>query len=155
MDINLVVLNSRVHFAPQLHPFFRYELHQHSCLRKDWLKLLEVHSFPGPALTAVWYKAPSLTACCLSPLPGLESWLGHVRKLPVTGLGSGFCQVLHFPPLFTTGLSRISHKWHKCDEKRALCILELEPPIHYSDCNIKLSLNCQWKKGFLVDVLVS
>ena len=34
--------------------------------------------------TAVWSKVPPLTACCLSPLPGFESQLGHVRKLPVT-----------------------------------------------------------------------
>ena len=38
----------------------------------------------GPALTAVWSKAPLLTARCLSPLPGLESRPGHMRKLPVT-----------------------------------------------------------------------
>ena len=34
------------------------------------------------------------------------------------GLGGGFRRVLRFSPLFTTGKSRISHKWHKCDEKR-------------------------------------
>ena len=38
----------------------------------------------GPALTAVWSKAPPLTAHCLSPLPGFESRPGHVRELPVT-----------------------------------------------------------------------
>ena len=38
----------------------------------------------GPALTAVWSKAPPLTVRCLSPLPGFESRPGHVRKLPVT-----------------------------------------------------------------------
>ena len=38
----------------------------------------------GPALTAVWSKAPPLTVRCLSPLPGFESRRGHVRKLPVT-----------------------------------------------------------------------
>ena len=38
----------------------------------------------GPALTAVWSKAPPLTARCLSPLPGFESRPAHVRKLPVT-----------------------------------------------------------------------
>ena len=30
---------------------------------------------------AVWFKALPLTASCLSQLPGLESQLGHVRKL--------------------------------------------------------------------------
>ena len=38
----------------------------------------------GPALTAVWSKAPPLTVRCLSPLSGFESRSGHVRKLPVT-----------------------------------------------------------------------
>ena len=33
------------------------------------------------------------------------------------GLGGGFRRVLWFPPLSTTGFSRISHNWHKCDEK--------------------------------------
>ena len=43
----------------------------------------------GLALTAVWSKAPPLTARCLSPLHGFESQTGHVRKLPVTwGLAS-------------------------------------------------------------------
>ena len=47
-----------------------------------------------PALMAEWSKALPLTAGCLSPLPGLESWLGHVRKLPV-GLGNDFHCFLH------------------------------------------------------------
>ena len=38
----------------------------------------------GPALTALWSKAPPLIARCLSPLPGFESQPGHVGKLPVT-----------------------------------------------------------------------
>ena len=38
----------------------------------------------GPALSAVWSKAPGLTARCLSPLFGFESRPGHVGKLPVT-----------------------------------------------------------------------
>ena len=42
-----------------------------------------VSTIVGPALTAVWPKASSLTARCLSPLPGFESRPGHVRKLPV------------------------------------------------------------------------
>ena len=41
-------------------------------------------SVEGPALMAVWSKAPPLTARCLSPLPGFEYRPGHVRKLPVT-----------------------------------------------------------------------
>ena len=32
------------------------------------------------------------------------------------GLGGGFRRVLRFPPQLTTGQSRISHNWHKCDE---------------------------------------
>ena len=43
-----------------------------------------VTNMRGPALTGVWSKAPPLTAHCLSPLPGFESWPGHVIKLPVT-----------------------------------------------------------------------
>ena len=40
---------------------------------------------------AVWSKALPLTAACRSPLPGFESWLGHVRNLQVTlGLDGGF-----------------------------------------------------------------
>ena len=46
---------------------------------------------------AVWSKALPLTANCPSPLPGLECWPGHVRKLPVT-----------FPPPVTTGQLRTS-----------------------------------------------
>ena len=38
----------------------------------------------GPALTAVWSKAPPLIALCLSPLPGFKSQPGHVGKFPVT-----------------------------------------------------------------------
>ena len=37
-----------------------------------------------PALTVVLSKALPLTARYFSPLPGLESRPGHVRKLPVT-----------------------------------------------------------------------
>ena len=39
---------------------------------------------PRNALMAVWSKTPQLIASWFSPLPGLESWPGHVRKLPVT-----------------------------------------------------------------------
>ena len=40
----------------------------------------------GPVVIAEWSnsKALPLTASCLPPLCGFESWLGHVRKLPVT-----------------------------------------------------------------------
>ena len=34
------------------------------------------------------------------------------------GLGGGFCRVLRFPPLLTTGWSQISHNWHKCDKQQ-------------------------------------
>ena len=34
------------------------------------------------------------------------------------GLVVVFVAVLRFPPLLTTGKSRISHNWHNCDEKR-------------------------------------
>ena len=43
-----------------------------------------VHVLLGTTLMAVWFKALPLTASCLSPLPGFESWPGYVRKLPVT-----------------------------------------------------------------------
>ena len=46
----------------------------------------------GPALTAVWSKAPPLTTHCLSPLLGFEYPPGHVRKLPVT-LGKAIAPV--------------------------------------------------------------
>ena len=66
--------------------------------------MLCISMWSGPALTAVWSKAPPLTARCLSPLPGFESRRGHVRELPVTwGLGGGFRRVLRFPPPHTTG----------------------------------------------------
>ena len=59
-------------------------------------------SNPGPVLTAVWPKAPPLTAHCLSPLLGFESRPGHVGKLPVTWkLGNGLCR--EFPLLITIG----------------------------------------------------
>ena len=35
----------------------------------------------------VWSKTLPLTASCLLPLTGFESWPGHVRKLPVTNWG--------------------------------------------------------------------
>ena len=41
--------------------------------------LLTVH-----AMMAVWSTALPLSASCLSPLPGFESWPWHVRKVPVT-----------------------------------------------------------------------
>ena len=63
----------------------------------------------GPALTAVWSKVLPLTAHCLSPLPGFESWPGHVRKLPVTwGLGvvfAGYSGFLHHIQLASHNLA--------------------------------------------------
>ena len=54
----------------------------------------------GPAMMAMWSKAPPLSARSLSPLSGLDTRSGHVRKLPVTlGIGGGFRRVLRFPPL--------------------------------------------------------
>ena len=41
-------------------------------------------SHPIFSLRAVGSKALSLTANCVSPLPGFESQPGHARKLPVT-----------------------------------------------------------------------
>ena len=49
----------------------------------------------GPVLTAVWSKAPPLTARCLSPLPGFESRPEKVAS--DLGLGGGFYRVLRFP----------------------------------------------------------
>ena len=37
----------------------------------------------APLLMAVWSRALTLTASCLSPLSGFEYRPGHVRKLPV------------------------------------------------------------------------
>ena len=34
------------------------------------------------------------------------------------GLGGGFRRVVRFPPLLRTDFSRISHNFHKCDEKK-------------------------------------
>ena len=72
-------------------------------------------------------KAPSLTARCLSSLPGFESRPAHVRKLPVPWgkavVFAGYSPFLHY-------LKRASHElatiWHKCDEKRNYNISEGE-----------------------------
>ena len=65
----------------------------------------------GPALTAVWSKAPPLTARCLSPLPGFESRPGHVRKLPVTWgwavVFAGYSGFLHYLQLASHELATI------------------------------------------------
>ena len=65
----------------------------------------------GPALTAVWPKAPPLTARCLSPLPGFESRPGHVGKLPVNwGLAvvfAGYSSFLHYLQLASHELAII------------------------------------------------
>ena len=67
---------------------------------------------------AEWSKAPSLTACCLSPLPRLESRPGHVRKLPVTWcwavVFTGYSGFLHYLQLASQELVTI---WHKCDDE--------------------------------------
>ena len=73
----------------------------------------------GPALMTVGFMALPLTARCLSPLPGSSNldWACEYVASDL-GLGGGFCRVLRFLPLLTNAYSRISHKWHKCDEKR-------------------------------------
>ena len=49
-----------------------------------------------PALLAVCFKALPQTASCLSPLPGVESQLGHERMMPVTwGEAVDFSGFLH------------------------------------------------------------
>ena len=54
-------------------------------LQVDLSFLFDITMAPtGPALMAVWSKAPPLTARCLSPLLGFKSRPGHVRRLPVT-----------------------------------------------------------------------
>ena len=64
-----------------------------------------------PALTAVWSKAPLLTARCLSPLLGFESRPGHVRKLPVTWgkavFFTGYSGFLHYLQLASHELATI------------------------------------------------
>ena len=62
----------------------------------------------------VWSKALALTASCLSPLYGIESRLGQVRKLTVA-LGcdvvfAGFSGFLHQLKLASHGLAAI---WQK------------------------------------------
>ena len=53
---------------------------------------------------AMWSKVLPLTASCLSPLSGIEFYLGHVKKVASDlGLGGGFRWVLHFSPPVTTG----------------------------------------------------
>ena len=58
----------------------------------------------GPALTAVWSKAPPLTARCLSPLPAWVRILAWACEKVASdlGLGGGFRRVLRFPPPHTT-----------------------------------------------------
>ena len=65
----------------------------------------------GPALTAVWSKAPPLTPRCLSPLSGFESRPGHVRELPVTWgsavVFAGYSGFLHYIQLASHELATI------------------------------------------------
>ena len=53
---------------------------------------------------AVWSKAPPLTACCLSPLPGLEFRPGHARRLPVIWGKAAFF-------LLVTPVSSTTYNW--------------------------------------------
>ena len=58
------------------------------CSISKWGQNYDMSCIPqnklGSALTVVWSKALPLSARCLSPLPGFESWSGLVRNLPVT-----------------------------------------------------------------------
>ena len=45
---------------------------------------IDVHRPLVPLWACMWSKVLPLTASYLSPLPGLESQLEQVRKLPVT-----------------------------------------------------------------------
>ena len=62
-----------------------------------------------------WHK-------CDKNIPNIRSLLqplGACEKVASDlGLGGGFCRVLRFPPLLTTGWSQIRHNWHKFDEKQ-------------------------------------
>ena len=55
-----------------------------------------------PTMMAVWSKALPLTACCLSPLPGIRIPSWACEKLPLV-IGGGFRWVLRFRPPVTTG----------------------------------------------------
>ena len=60
------------------------------------------------AMTAVWSKAPPLTARCLSPLPGFKSRSWHLRKLPAAhAFSAGFkCwHCIHFRDELLNGLT--------------------------------------------------
>ena len=61
--------------------YFSYMCFLTSPLVKMWIYITQ-QRICRPALTAVWSKAPPLTAHCLSPLPGFEFRPG--RKAPVT-----------------------------------------------------------------------
>ena len=61
-------------------------------------------SNPSPALTAVWSKAPPLTARCLSPLHGFEIPAWACEKVASDlGLGGGF--------LLGTPVSSTTYNW--------------------------------------------
>ena len=85
-------------------------------------------------MMALWSKAPPLSACCLSPLPGLESRPGHVRKLPVTWgwavIFAGYSGFLHYLQLASHELATIGIL---CDEKR-------NPKIQTTDLSDTLAL---------------
>ena len=73
----------------------------------------------GTSLMGERFKTLSLTACSRSLLHvvRIRAWICH-KVASDLGLGGSFRWVLRFPPLLTTGQSRNSHHWHKCDEKR-------------------------------------
>ena len=60
--------------------------------------------YAGPALMAVWSKAPPLTARCLSPLPWVQipAWIFE-KVASNFGLGGDLRRILWFSPLLTTG----------------------------------------------------
>ena len=84
----------------------------------EWLGRINFEPV-GPALTAVWSKAPPMTDYTLSFTTAcvrIPAWACE-KVASDLGLGGGFRRVLRFPPLLTTGYSQISHDWHKCDVK--------------------------------------
>ena len=66
----------------------------------------------GPALMAVWSKAPPRTARYLSPLPGFE--YGMWECFQWLGVIAGYSGFLNCLQLASHELATI---WHKCDEK--------------------------------------
>ena len=77
----------------------------------------------GASLMVVRSKAMPLTASCLSPLPGFESWLGK-KVASDLRLGAGFSRVLQFPsPGTSHALAAIwQKKWRKNEIPNAKCL---------------------------------